>query len=1080
LDFSVITNSIKTKIALMVSLFVLITAFLVGMVFYIGINNYTVDKELDTLEHYLEEESLLLFSTLQARKSDALFLSATPPIAGIIRVSTSKTGIDPLDGSTRKQWLDRLSTIFEQMLIAKPEFLSIRFIGLNKELVRVNNLDGITHRVMESNLQNKSSRNYFIETIKLNKAEIYLSKIELAREFGKITIPHLPVIRISTPVFDQQGIPFGIIIINMNFTILLNNYSDIGHMLGKNGNENIEIYLTSAKGDFIYHHDKRKMFGFDLGKRYRIQDLYPAYGSLINSDKKTGSVDQLLNQFEDERKLFSVDGVDKVAYFHKAYFDSNLPERFLGMAIVVNYNEVINGSYTILNKSIFLVLLLVVIASILAFIIANVITRKLLHITDAAKDFVAGDRNFNLSVNTKDEIGILAHTLQDMMDQVKIHDQALRKSEARFSGIIELAEDAIISLDDEHKIILFNQGAEKIFGFNKKDMIGKNIDQLLPDRIKNKHSKYIGEFSSSKDNARSMISRNALLGIRKNGESFPMEASISRLKVNNKFIFTAIIRDTSIQEQAKDALLSIKKNLSDAQNIAKMGSYVWSIESDAMEWSDELYQILDYRLGSHIPALNKITSRVCDDDYARFNRALEKVFALEKSVDISFRIVLPDGERRSIVMSFRLREVEAGSSRQVAGTIQDVTHQIKTVEEKQLLEKQLQQSQKMDAIGQLTGGIAHDFNNILASIMGYTNLAQERFAQDNPKLEEYLDEVYRAGERARDLISQMLAFSRGGTTEARLIAVQPLVKEAMKMLKSTIPSSIDVTTDYQTSLPEILMDPVQMHQLVMNLCINARDAMGGRGKLDIKLRTVNINNNKLKCSACKNQIQGQFLELQIRDNGCGIDQAVMDKIFDPFFTTKEVGKGTGMGLSMVHGIMHEQDGHIILSSVQGEGSVFKLLFPVAEIVKRDEKPTRVENIEKAIVPQNKTSTNKKHILVVDDERSVAGFLRELFETRGYRVTVEIDSVKALEIFKKDPGKFDLVITDQTMPKLTGAELSKQILSTRSSMPIILCTGYSEVIDENQAFEIGINEYLTKPIDPVKLCNAVTRLSGHVN
>jgi len=1063
----------------MVSLFVLITAFLVGMVFYIGINNYTIDKELGTLEHHLNEEGLLLSSALQARKSDALFLSATPPIAGIIRVATSKTGVDPFDGSTKKQWLDRLSIIFEQMLIAKPEFLSVRFIGLNKEIVRVNNLDGIIYRIVESDLQNKSLRDYFIETIKLNKAEIYMSKIELNREFGEITIPHLPVIRISTPVFDQQGKAFGIIVINMDFTFLLNNYSDVGHMLRIEDDDNIEIYLTSDQGDFIYHQDKSKMFGFDLGQRHRIQDLYPAYGSLVGSGKETGDVDQLQAQITEKRKIFNTNGVDKVAYFHKAYFDSNLPERFLGMAVVVNYNEVISGSYTILNKSIFLVLLLVAIASILAFIISNVITRKLLHITDVAKSFVSGDRSFNLFVNSKDEIGVLAHTLQDMMDQVKAHDEALRRSEARFSGIIDLAEDAIISLDDKHNIILFNQGAEKIFGFNKGDMIGKHIDELLPDNLKDNHSKYIDEFSSSKDNARLMLSRNTLFGIRKNGQSFPMEASISRLKINNRFIFTAIIRDTSKQEQAKDALLSIKKNLLDAQNIAKMGSYVWSIDSGAMEWSDELYQILDYQPGSHIPALSKISSRVCDDDRARFNRALEKVFALEKSVDISFRIVSLDGARRSIVMSFRLREAEMDSSRKVAGTIQDVTHQIKTMEEKQLLEKQLQQSQKMDAIGQLTGGIAHDFNNILASIMGYTNLAQERFAQDNPKLEEYLDEVYRAGERARDLISQMLAFSRDGTTEARIIAVQPLVNEAMKMLKSTIPSSIDVTTEYQTDLPDVLMDPVQMHQLVMNLCINARDAMQGRGKLDIQLRTVNINDNKLKCSACKNQIQGQYLELQVTDNGCGIDQALMDRIFDPFFTTKEVGKGTGMGLSMVHGIMHEQKGHIILTSTPGEGSVFKLLFPVANSVKPTEKQPRVEILEKSIAPQNKNVNDKKHILVVDDERSVAGFLRELFETRGYKVTVEIDSVKALEIFKKDPAKFDLVITDQTMPKLTGAELSKQILSTRSSMPIILCTGYSEVIDENEAFEIGINEYLTKPIDPVKLCKAVTRLSGQV-
>jgi len=1057
----------------MVGLFVFLTVVLINAVFYIENNNNLIEKKLEILEQHLKGHGMFLSSRLQATREDTLFLAATPPVDGIIRATSSKEGIDPLDGSSEKQWRERLAIIFQEMLSAKQAYLQMRFIGQKKELVRVQKLNDHSYVVPEKDLQNKYESAYISETEKLKEREIYMSDIGLNREFGTLTVPHLPVIRMSTPVYDSQGKIFGIVVINIDFMFLLNDIASVSELRNGMGVGVTEFYVTSDKGDFLVTPDVEKIFGFEFGKRFLIQDLYPVYRELI----ETKNAQKTSTPSNGSPVIFKANGIDKVAYYHKSYFDPIVKKRFLGMAMVVNYDDVVGGSYAIRSKSILLMMVLVAVAMICALFFARTITDNLMRITDAAKKFVNGEHEFDLPIEGQDEVGALARTLENMINQVGLRDEALRESGMRFSGIIELAREGIISLDEKQNIILFNRGAEKIFGYNKEEILGKQLEILLPKAVREQHQSQIQEFSVSKEFSRIMQNKKNLYGLTKSGKQFPMEASISKLSVNNKMLFTVVVRDITSQVNSKEALLTIQQNLSDAQQIASMGSFIWVIDTGAMEWSDELYRILDYEIGVHIPTLNKITMRVHPDDQAYYDEYLEKVFGLTRSVDLRFRAILPNGNTRSMIMSFRLRDCDKSYTSKVAGTIQDVTDQIKTVEEKQALSKQLQQSQKMDAIGQLTGGIAHDFNNILASIMGYTNLAQESFAQDNPKLAEYLDEVYHAGERARDLIAHMLTFSRGGNGEPTILDAQPLIIDVIKMLKSTIPSSIEVTTDFAKELPKIMMDPVQLHQLVMNLCINSRDAMHGHGKLDIKLHDVKFAMGELNCCACQNEVHGRFLELQVIDTGDGINPSDINRIFDPFFSTKDVGKGTGMGLSMVHGIVHENGGHIKIKSKPGEGAIFKLYLPVAEQAEHKEE-TYVSVAEKTIEQLNIIENTLAHILIVDDESAVASYLKELFETRGYKVTVENDSVKALNLFQNNPEIFDIVITDQTMPKLTGAELSKEILSLRSDIPIVLCTGYSDVIDESQAFEIGINEYLTKPIDSVRLCNAVTRLSRH--
>ncbi|NOZ11017.1 MAG: PAS domain-containing protein [Gammaproteobacteria bacterium] len=411
---------------------------------------------------------------------------------------------------------------------------------------------------------------------------------------------------------------------------------------------------------------------------------------------------------------------------------------------------------------------------------------------------------------------------------------------------------------------------------------------------------------------------------------------------------------------------------------------------------------------------------------------------------------------------------------------------LRSHKERHQLNIQLRQAQKMEAIGQLTGGIAHDFNNILASILGFTSLALQRFANNNqPELREYLNEVSQAGERARDLVSQMLAFSRTGSSTVSRVPISPMIKEVVKMLHSTLPSSIELSGHCDTDVPAVMMEPVQLQQVLMNVCINARDAVGGKGRLDIRARRVRIRKNsnqeilqsvpsnavlRCTCDACHIEIaSGNYVELSVQDTGTGISVDELERIFEPFFTTKDVDKGTGMGLSMVYGIIHQHEGHILVDTELGLGTTFRLLLPIAEGVSIHE-PGAQSDVK--LIPKNLKGAR---ILIVDDEESIGRFMGSLLENRGGKITVLTESRAALDLFSQDPAAFDLIITDQTMPGLTGVELAQKVMALRPELPVILCTGYSEQVDEVKSKALGIRGYLTKPMEIKTLFNMVVKL-----
>jgi len=381
----------------------------------------------------------------------------------------------------------------------------------------------------------------------------------------------------------------------------------------------------------------------------------------------------------------------------------------------------------------------------------------------------------------------------------------------------------------------------------------------------------------------------------------------------------------------------------------------------------------------------------------------------------------------------------------------------------------------MESLGHLTGGIAHDFNNILGIIMGYTELAMmtNKPGQQHEQ-QKHLDNIYKAGERAKELVAQMLAFSRGEKdSQLQKVQLSSLITESIKLLRPMLPSTVEINTHIDHTIPNVMADPTKIHQIIMNLCINARDAMHGHGQIELELRVVSQQDEI--CTSCHNTFTGDFLELSIQDTGTGINPDNINSLFDPFFSTKEMSKGTGMGLAIVHGIMHDHNGHIIVRSELGIGSTLILLFPLISeetLTNTTNTPTETSVPTDTEINNDSSSLN---ILIVDDEESLASFLKDALETHNYNVTTFTDSSLALSNFKENQNSYDLVITDQTMPKITGADMAKEMLKLRADLPIILCSGYSEDINENTSKDIGIKTYLKKPVNFNELTKTIKQL-----
>ncbi len=421
------------------------------------------------------------------------------------------------------------------------------------------------------------------------------------------------------------------------------------------------------------------------------------------------------------------------------------------------------------------------------------------------------------------------------------------------------------------------------------------------------------------------------------------------------------------------------------------------------------------------------------------------------------------GEKRYVYVSLG---VIPGTDKSVVSLL-DVTEKKKAEQRWLSLENQLRKAQKMEAIGTLAGGIAHDLNNILSPVLGYADMIMRSSAPSTTVFQRS-EKIQKAALRAADLVSQVLSFNRRNQEEKRIIRIHPVTKEVIKLLKGSIPSTITIVDNIDRTCGSVEADPTQIHQVIMNLCTNAYHAMEEKGgTLTVSLNEVTLTTSDIVESACPECSAGQYLAVEISDTGCGMTEDIMERMFDPYFSTKEEGKGTGLGLATVYGIVKSCKGIIRVKSEVNRGTAFTVLLPVVS------KGNTAENGE--TIRQAQKIGSGERLLVVDDDKDIALMCKEGFEALGYEVNVFFSSMEALDFFKKEYHRIDFVVTDQTMPGKTGFELAKEMLSIKKDIPIILCSGYTGAISKVKIEESGIKYFAMKPVTVEDLSKKIQQL-----
>ncbi|MEZ5589786.1 MAG: PAS domain S-box protein [Gammaproteobacteria bacterium] len=643
-------------------------------------------------------------------------------------------------------------------------------------------------------------------------------------------------------------------------------------------------------------------------------------------------------------------------------------------------------------------------------------------------------------------------------------EAARSELETSYLGIFHAIEDAVFVHDFETGAIIdCNDKACETYGYSREEIRQLDIGALSSGESPYtlQHALHFIERAKAGETVRFEWQRK-----NKDGSLHWDEVVLKRATLANQERVLGFARDISERKQVEQALQTNEKQYRSIFNASVDGLVLWNPQGHIVDANPAFCQLFDY--AHHSILEMKPLSFVPPQSHEIYQQFMQAANA-----GLSFHTQTTVQRRNGSCFE---ADIHAVSMRYQGkphwlGIVRDISEQRQAEQERERLGSQLRQAQKMEALGHLTGGIAHDFNNILTSILGYTVLACEHVAKlPEPRLQNYLEQIQNAGIRARDLVQQLLTFSRGQRGERRPLALPTLIQESVKLFGSTFPSTVEFSTAVNQTANLVMFDPIQLEQVLMNLCINARDAIRGHGTINLHVSNRTVKN--LVCTSCRQTVNGDFVELTVADNGPGIAADLLERIFEPFVSTKETGKGSGMGLATVHGIVHEHGGHIEVHTAPGQGAAFRVLLPPLG-------STDCSPVKAPLAPQENTAGLRfyGHVLLVEDEPSITDFMRDLLSSRGFQVTTARNGRDALALFQADPANYDLVITDQTMPKLTGLALARELQRLRPQLPVILYTGYSESLSEQAVQAAGLQGYLRKPLDIEKLFGAIKQALG---
>ena len=620
------------------------------------------------------------------------------------------------------------------------------------------------------------------------------------------------------------------------------------------------------------------------------------------------------------------------------------------------------------------------------------------------------------------------------------HDITERKTiEAQLDGIIHSAMDGIVTMNDRQEVILFNAAAEKMFGYSAEEVLGQPITKFIPERYRESHGCDVKRFGELGETRRVRGSLGCVVGLHANGEEFSIDASISKLERGAHRFYTVILRDITERKKVEEAFRRFEQIVASSRSMLALIDRDYRYLAVNKQYMEMFDAPREHFLGRTVGEM------IGQEHFERVSKPHADRCLAGELVTFKTWITFPNGGKRYL-------DIQLSPYSDEHQTVQGIVVEARDITALHHLEEQVRRSQKLEAIGTLSAGIAHDFNNILTAILGFGELAAIKVT-GNQAAQHNLAEIMKAGKRAKDLVQQILLFSRQTEPSWKSIDVRMMVQETIRFLRASILSTIDISQHLEVNATPVMVkgDVTQLEQVIMNLGANAEHAMRSRGgQLDLMLQSVELDHEILQSHPQLDP--GWYARLTIRDTGTGIAPDILPNIFDPFFTTKPVNEGTGLGLSVVHGIVTAHGGIITVDSELGQGATFSVYLPQA-FQPTEEKEREVQEPRPALSGK---------ILVLDDEEALTHLTKELLCLWGYDVVTFTEPLAALEAFRADPENFAVVITDHIMPRMTGEEVIRELLTIRSNLPIILCSGYHYTMDAAKARSLGGAVFLAKP------------------